>query len=108
LDNESSNVGNLLVARSWRRSVFGLEVMVGALFSNTPQPLSAITIQAMADFGYPVDLDAADEYTLSSSDAAAALASGPVSELMSQIEWKIDDSIILLDEKGRIVREIKR
>lgn len=48
----------------WRGSVFGQEVMSSDLDTERPAPLSAITIQSMADLGYEVDVTKADDYTL--------------------------------------------
>ena len=48
----------------WRGSIFGQEVMSSALDTRRPAPLSAITIQSMADIGYTVDVTQADDYTL--------------------------------------------
>ena len=48
----------------WRGSVFGQEVMSSDLDTKRPAPLSAITIQSMADIGYEVDVTKADEYAL--------------------------------------------
>ena len=49
----------------WRDSVFGNEVM-GSSTDHTSK-LSAITIQAMADLGYHVDVSQAESYTLPSA-----------------------------------------
>ena len=49
----------------WRGSVFGDEVMVSG--SSFTSKLSAITIQAMADLGYHVDVSQAENYTLPSA-----------------------------------------
>ena len=63
----------------WRQSVFGPlgEVMEG--FANPEAtarvPLSAITIQSLADLGYTVDVDQADAYTLPSRAAGKLVAS---------------------------------
>ena len=48
----------------WRPSVFGNELMVYDVDLNLPAPLSAITIQSLADLGYEVDVSQADPYTL--------------------------------------------
>lgn len=48
----------------WRGSVFGQEVMSSDLDTERPAPISAITIQSMADIGYSVDVTQADDYTL--------------------------------------------
>jgi hypothetical protein len=51
----------------WRFSVVGDELM-----SACCGPTSAVTLQALADMGYTVDLSYAEEYTLPNADAAAA------------------------------------
>ena len=48
----------------WRESVFGDEVMTTSPSQNFNAPLSAITIQALADLGYKVDVSKADPYRL--------------------------------------------
>lgn len=55
----------------WRESVFGEELMTGVLHGGTP-PLSLITIEALADMRYGVDLTQADEYMLPTGTAAAS------------------------------------
>jgi|GEM_PF-1466344 len=47
----------------WRASVFGHELMTGTL-NNGLNPLSRITIAALADFGYTVVPEAADDYSV--------------------------------------------
>ena len=68
------------VGAHWRVSVFGYgELMVPAIRSGGPAlPMSAITVQSMADLGYTVNASAADGYTLPSSNSASmrALTSG--------------------------------
>ena len=63
----------------WRQSVFGPlgEVMEGFanLEATARVPLSAITIQSLADLGYTVDVDQADAYTLPSQAAGKLVAS---------------------------------
>ena len=48
----------------WRGSVYGQEIMSSDFDTERPAPLSAITIQSMADIGYEVDVTQADEYSL--------------------------------------------
>ena len=48
----------------WLGTVFGQEIMSSDLDTKQPAPISAITIQSMADIGYEVDLTQADDYTL--------------------------------------------
>ena len=55
----------------WRETVMFTEVMTG-VSDPGPEPLSAITIQSLADLGYDVDLAEADVYKLPDADAARA------------------------------------
>jgi hypothetical protein len=67
----------------WRDRTFGNELMTG--FVNTaPNPLSRVTVAALGDLGYQVDVDAADLYELPATTesvtrlAVHALAVTPV------------------------------
>ena len=48
----------------WRESVFDNELMSPYLSSGQTEPLSAITVQSLADMGYVVDASQADSFTL--------------------------------------------
>ena len=71
----------------WRESVFGSELMTGWLNWGT-NPLSRVTIAAMADIGYTVNMSAADRYVASTAaltaaaddDAAQAALRAPLAE----------------------------
>ena len=52
----------MAVDSHWRERVFGAEVMSSRGIGR--EPISAITIQALADIGYTVDVTQADPYTL--------------------------------------------
>lgn len=47
----------------WREVVFGNELMSGFV-EFAPNPLSVVTVASLADLGYSVDLDQADEFQL--------------------------------------------
>ncbi|WP_168219395.1 DVUA0089 family protein [Limnoglobus roseus] len=53
----------------WRESVFGNELMTGYLNAGF-NPLSRVTVGALADMGYAVNLGAADAYTPPAGTAA--------------------------------------
>lgn len=59
----------------WREADFGDELMTGYL-GRRPAQLSRLTIAALADLGYGVDLDAADPYELPVPSAAARSLAG--------------------------------
>ncbi len=48
----------------WRLEVLYNELMTGVSYPDTFEPLSAITIQALADYGYTVNVDQAEAYAL--------------------------------------------
>lgn len=48
----------------WRESVFGDELMTGEWVKTDREPLSEVTIAALKDLGYQVDLSRAEEYSL--------------------------------------------
>ncbi|MFQ5535885.1 MAG: Ig-like domain-containing protein [Gemmatimonadota bacterium] len=80
----------------WRESDMGRELMTGYLNSGVDNPLSAITIGAMQDMGYTVDLTAAEAYTVSASWRAAA-------DRLIRIEDRVLAPLFGLDPSGKIV-----
>ena len=72
--------------------------------------LSAITIQALADLGYVVDVAQADSYTLPRT-AAKASAKIAASSTHVQPNWTCGvgeqrEPIYVVDEQGRIIRTL--
>ena len=85
----------------WRESVLDHELMTPTLSLGVPNPLSAITIQSLADMGYFVDVSLAETFRL---PGAAARAPG---EEARKIEYGDDvrrGPIIVFDRDGRAVR----
>ncbi|WP_420441923.1 hypothetical protein [Candidatus Palauibacter sp.] len=70
----------------------------------TPSPLSAITVQSLADFGYAVDVTAADPYRLPGADAARLIDEARRIPYGDDI-WK--GPIVVTDPDGRMVRVIR-
>ena len=68
----------------WRESVFSNELMTPTL-SSAFDPLSAISIQSLADVGYRVDVSRADKYSLPFLNAARARRPGQVIDLGNDI-----------------------
>ena len=70
---------------------------------NATTPLSAITIQALADLGYTVNAGLADPYTLPSPHLAAARAAeeAPTIDLRNDVHR---GPVFEIDEDGNIVR----
>lgn len=56
----------------WRETHMGAEMMTGFLNSGVTNPLSAITIGALEDMGYQVDITVGDDYTVAAALLAAA------------------------------------
>ena len=97
----------------WRSSVF-----LGELMDRTYDrpgsngPLSAITIQALADLGYDVDVTQADPYTLPDA-AAKASAKITAPSTHAEPEWSCgtgqqQEPIYVVDEQGNIIRTLHR
>jgi hypothetical protein len=82
------NVGDMNTRNThWRRSVFNNELMQG--FSSATMPLSRITIGAMGDIGYSVDLNAADPFV--APTAAASSTRAVIHNDVADLEiWSVD------------------
>lgn len=90
--------GQGTVCSHWRDTVHDNELMTGWVNLGA-NPLSAITIQSLADMGYSVDLTAADAYTLPAPLAPAVRRGG--------IQLKNDvllGPIYTVDPQGTITR----
>ena len=89
----------------WRESVFGHEVMTPTLRVGTAQAVSAITLEAMADIGYTVDVSLADDY-----DLPNAIAPGPVADAPGQVLDLGNDvvrgPVMVVGPDGRTIRVI--
>ena len=72
----------------WRFQVFGGELMSGGVGENAPT--SAVTLQALADLGYTVDLSLADPFRL--LGAAALSADAP---LFLEPGWEAPPRVVL-------------
>ena len=87
----------------WRESVLEHELMTPYQNVGVPDPLSAITIQSLADLGYVVDVDLAEPYRLPGAAAVAADYEG------NRIDYGDDimrGRIIVVDGDGRVIRVI--
>ena len=106
VENEKGGLGTR--DGHWRQSVFGPnELMEGFATPSAAmrQPLSAITIQSLADLGYIVDVTQADAYTLPSPVAAKLAIS---SEHLIPINCLLTEPIGEIDEYKQIELKPKR
>ena len=88
----------------WRESVFGSELLTPSLYVNRREPLSVVTLAALADMGYHVDMSMADDYQLDGTQAGiGAMNRGPVISLADDYER---GPVMILDRDGNIVRII--
>ena len=87
----------------WRESVFGDEIM-SPFASDREEPLSAITIQSLADIGYAVDVSQANTYRLPPPGSAARRTPGRRIHLKDDIRR---GPISVIDTNGRVVRIIE-
>lgn len=92
----------------WRESVFFNEVETGYLNNGVPNPLSTLTIAAMADLGYTVDKNAAQPYSrvfTSSMPFLVAPTGAGVVDLSNDVTT---GPIRMVDANGRVVRVMLR
>ena len=92
----------------WRQSALGTELMTPMENADVPDPLSAITIQSLADMGYTVDVSLAEPFDLL---GAAASVDDPhriidPDRVVPYGDDILPSSIIVVDRNGRIVRMI--
>ena len=85
----------------WRTSVFGSELMSGGWSRSGHVPTSAVTLQALADLGYKVDLSYADPFTLWSATATAALGA-------DELGWEVPPVVVLCRPQVRLDTEPER
>ena len=88
----------------WRKSVLGRELMTPTVTVGATNPLSAITIQALADMGYQVNVGLAQSYSLPSPDRAADVA-----EDARTIDLRGDTErgpVVVVDRNGNVVEVI--
>lgn len=90
----------------WRGSVFGDELMTASVRPDLQGSLSLsrITIQSLADHGYPVDVGQADAFRLPDPSGAKPVAE----QLMRWGDCIAEGPIYVVDEKGRIVDVLER
>ena len=88
----------------WRESVMGSENMTPRNTLGEADPLSAVTLQALADLGYSVNAALAEAYALPSPDIA-----GEVAEEREVIDLRNDvyrGPVIEIDGEGNIMRVV--
>jgi hypothetical protein len=88
----------------WRERVFGNELMTG-LINPGPNPLSALTIAALADLGYQVDVSQADQYPSAPATSVLGSAVAPGRLLKDDV---LRVPVRWVDPAGRTVRMSNR
>jgi len=89
----------------WRESVLGEEIMTPFFVRGQREPLSAITVESLADVGYRIDISQADAFSKVFTSPAPAPDPRLVIDLRGDIR---QGPTIEVDAKGRIVRVIRR
>lgn len=94
----------------WRESVFDTELMTPFIDGGVLNEMSAITVQSLADLGYPVDVGLADPYTLPGTvpqAAAQAPEGGPGTGIIDLGDDLYRGPVTVMDPGGRVVRVIE-
>ena len=87
----------------WRESAMGAENMTPRFKVGEANPVSAITIQALADLGYRVNARLAEPYFVSPAAAAAVAEDAPAIDLRNDI---YRGPISEIDGEGNIIRVV--
>jgi hypothetical protein len=74
----------------WRESAFANEMMTGIIDAER-NPMSRLTIAAMADMGYTVNLEAAEPYSLAPEAAHSQATVTPRNERMIVPEFEVEE-----------------
>ena len=85
----------------WRESVMGPENMTPRFKLGATNPVSAITVQALADLGYRVNARLAEPYFVSPAAAAAAAEDAPAIDFRNDV---YRGPITEIDGEGNIIR----
>ncbi len=103
VENQSGGAGTL--DGHWRESTMNAELMTGFLDSGT-NPLSAISVESLADIGYVVDASGADAYTVFDPQGVSDF------DTERDLIRLVDDILIMpirvVDPNGNVVRIIPR
>ena len=91
----------------WRKSVFGREGMTPSLRLGVKNPFSAITLQAMADVDYEVDVSLADDYELPGSSAPPPGPPGDSARVLDLSNDVAGTPVTVLGPDGTIIRVIR-
>jgi hypothetical protein len=85
----------------WRESVLDNELMTPLFDSGIYNPLSAISLQSLADLGYTIDISQADSYSkVFSSPPRSVTTPRPVLDLGDDVRR---GPVVVVDQKGRII-----
>ena len=107
---EKVPVENILGAGSgdshWREDPVDNELMTPVLNSGQTNPLSAITLQSMADMGYDVDVSRADPYN--KVFTSPPRAPSPGARMIDLHDDVLRVPITVVDRDGRVIRVIRR
>ena len=88
----------------WRESVLEHELLTPTIRLGVSSPLSAITLQSLADLGYVVDVGLAEPFRLPGAVAGDAAQEVSTVDVGNDV---LDGPIIVFDENGNVVRVIR-
>ena len=92
----------------WRESVLASELMTPVLRVGEANPLSAITIQSLADLGYAVDAGRADAFSLPDTGGGAAAGDRHAGRVLDLSGDVLTGPVLAFDTDGRMVRVLRR
>ena len=85
----------------WRESVFDNELMSPYFKSGQTEPLSAITVQSLADMGYVVDASQADSFTLPAAMSRMPGLVPKAAGVSVPLNCRIEPTVGTIEDGGR-------
>lgn len=82
----------------WRENVFDTELMTPFLDSG-PNPISRVTVAALADLGYQVNLNAADSFVLRSRSMGDLVEANAIDDRQHDYQWARQPQLTLLEQE---------
>lgn len=89
----------------WREAVLGHELMSPFQYADERDPLSAITVQSLADLGYRVRIGLSQAYRVPGPGAARADAAEPAARIPYGDDI-LRGPVMVVDRDGRVIRVI--
>ena len=106
VENDTYTYGIGTLDAHWRESVFGAELMTSRQLTErgSREPLSVVTVAALADMGYAVDYTAAEPYTLPPMALRAARRAARAEAVVVDLAGDVRQAPVMTEDPGAVPR----